>query len=58
LQNGFLEATPWIHLDIASLTSIEDSRPYVAKGLSGFAVRSILEWVRSYPQSAANWSAV
>jgi leucyl aminopeptidase len=44
----FAEDAPWIHLDIAGLAWIEDSRPYVAKGPSGFAVRSILEWVRSY----------
>ena len=44
----FAEDTPWIHLDIAGLAWIEDSRPYIAKGPSGFAVRSILEWVRSY----------
>jgi leucyl aminopeptidase len=44
----FAEDTPWIHLDIAGLAWIEDSKPYIAKGPSGFAVRSILEWVRSY----------
>jgi leucyl aminopeptidase len=44
----FAEDTPWIHLDIASLAWIEDSRPYIAKGPSGVAVRSILEWVRSF----------
>ena len=27
---------------------VEDSQPYIAKGPSGVAVRSILEWVRSY----------
>ena len=44
----FAGDTPWIHLDIAGLAWIEDSRPYIAKGPSGIAVRSILEWVRSY----------
>jgi leucyl aminopeptidase len=44
----FAEDTPWIHLDIAGLAWIEDSKPYIAKGPSGVAVRSILEWVRSY----------
>jgi leucyl aminopeptidase len=44
----FAEDTPWIHLDIAGLAWIEDSKPYIAKGPSGAAVRSILEWVRSY----------
>ena len=44
----FAEDTPWIHLDIAGMAWIEDSRPYIAKGPSGVAVRSILEWARSY----------
>jgi leucyl aminopeptidase len=44
----FAEDTPWIHLDIAGIAWIEDSKPYIAKGPSGIAVRSILEWVRCY----------
>jgi leucyl aminopeptidase len=44
----FAEDTPWIHLDIAGVAWVEDSRTYIAKGPSGIAVRSILEWVRSY----------
>jgi leucyl aminopeptidase len=44
----FAEDTPWIHLDIAGLAWVEESKPYIAKGPSGVAVRSILEWVRSY----------
>jgi leucyl aminopeptidase len=44
----FAEETPWIHLDIAGVAWVEDSRPYIAKGPSGVGVRSILEWVRSY----------
>ena len=44
----FAEDTPWIHLDIAGVAWFEESKPYIAKGPSGTAVRSILEWVRSY----------
>ena len=44
----FAEDTPWIHLDIAGLAWEEEKKPYIAKGPSGVAVRSILEWVRSY----------
>ena len=44
----FAEDTPWIHLDIAGLAWVEDAKPYIAKGPSGIAVRSILEWVRSF----------
>jgi leucyl aminopeptidase len=44
----FAEDVPWIHLDIAGVAWVEESRPHIAKGPSGIAVRSILEWVRSY----------
>jgi leucyl aminopeptidase len=46
----FASDTPWIHLDIAGMAWFEDTKPYLAKGPSGFGVRSILEWVRSYEQ--------
>ena len=46
--HAFAEDTPWIHLDIAGVAWVEDSRPFVAKGPSGVGVRSILEWVRGY----------
>jgi leucyl aminopeptidase len=49
--HAFAEDTPWIHLDIAGLAWIEEKKPYIAKGPSGVAVRSILEWVRSYQSS-------
>jgi len=44
----FAEDTPWIHLDIAGLAWTEEAKPWMAKGPSGFAVRTITEWVRSY----------
>ena len=44
----FAEETPWVHLDIAGMAWVEDSKPYIAKGASGVAVRSVLEWVRSF----------
>ena len=44
----FAEDTPWIHLDIAGLAWNDEGGPHIAKGPSGFAVRSIVEWVRSY----------
>ncbi len=43
----FAEDTPWIHLDIAGQAWIDDARSYIAKGPSGVAVRSIVEWVRA-----------
>jgi leucyl aminopeptidase len=44
----FAEDTPWIHLDIAGVAWSEEQKPWMAKGPSGIAVRSIAEWVRSY----------
>ena len=44
----FVEDTPWIHLDIAGVAWAEEAKPYMAKGPSGVAVRSIVEWARNW----------
>ena len=44
----FVGETPWIHLDIAAMAWNDETKPWLAKGPSGIAVRSIVEWVRSY----------
>jgi leucyl aminopeptidase len=44
----FVGDTPWVHLDIAGCAWNDDVKPGIAKGPTGIAVRSILEWVRSY----------
>jgi len=44
----FAEDTPWLHLDIAGLAWIDENKPWIAKGPSGVAVRSIVDWVRSF----------
>jgi len=44
----FVGDTPWIHLDIAGLAWMEENKPWIAKGPSGIAVRSIAEWVRNF----------
>jgi leucyl aminopeptidase len=44
----FAGDTPWVHLDIAGTAWNEEKKPWIAYGPSGVAVRSILEWVRSY----------
>jgi leucyl aminopeptidase len=44
----FVGETPWIHLDIAATTWLDDPKPWQSKGPSGIAIRSITEWVRSY----------
>jgi leucyl aminopeptidase len=40
----FVGETPWIHLDIAGTAWVEDNKPWIAKGPSGIAVRSIVEF--------------
>ena len=44
----FAEDTPWIHLDIAGTAWMEDQKPWIAKGPSGIAVRSLVEFVRDF----------
>jgi leucyl aminopeptidase len=44
----FVGDTPWIHLDIAGMAWMEENKPWIAKGPSGVAVRSIVEWVRNF----------
>jgi leucyl aminopeptidase len=44
----FVGETSWVHLDIAGMAWNEAAKPWVAYGPSGVAVRSIVEWVRSY----------
>src|SRR5579871_3016245 len=44
----FAEDTPWLHLDIAGTAWTEDAKPWIAKGPSGIAVRSLVEFVRSF----------
>lgn len=44
----FVEDKPWIHLDIAGTAWIEDGKPFIAKGPSGIAVRSLIEFVRGF----------
>ena len=44
----FVGDTPWIHLDIAAMAWNDEAKPWLASGPSGIAVRSIVEWVRSY----------
>ncbi|MGH9533135.1 MAG: M17 family metallopeptidase, partial [Terriglobales bacterium] len=44
----FAEETPWIHLDIAGTAWMEEQKPWIAKGPSGIAVRSLVEFVRGF----------
>jgi leucyl aminopeptidase len=47
----FAEDTPWMHLDIAGTAWMEDNKPWIAKGPSGIAVRSLIEFVRDFANS-------
>ena len=44
----FAGETPWIHLDIAGTAWAEEAKPWLPKGPTGIAVRSIVEWVKTY----------
>ena len=48
----FVEDTPWIHLDIAGVAWMEENKPWIAKGPSGIAVRSLVEFVRDWAENA------
>jgi leucyl aminopeptidase len=44
----FVDDKPWIHLDIAGTAWVDEAKPFIAKGPSGVAVRSLIEFVRSF----------
>ena len=44
----FAEDTPWLHLDIAGTAWLEENKPWIAKGPSGIAVRSLVEFAREF----------
>jgi leucyl aminopeptidase len=49
----FAEDTPWIHLDIAGVAWMEENKPWIAKGPSGTAVRTLVEFVRGYERGGS-----
>jgi leucyl aminopeptidase len=50
----FAEDTPWIHLDIAGTAWMDDNKPWIAKGPSGIAVRSLIEFALEFGNSEKN----
>ena len=40
----FAEDTPWIHLDIAATCWVDEGKPWLAKGPTGVAIRSIVDF--------------
>src|SRR3954465_9513027 len=49
----FVDDTPWIHLDIAGVAWMEQDKSWIAKGPSGIAVRSLVEFVRGFAENGA-----
>ena len=41
----FAEETPWVHLDIAGTAWENDRKPYAARGPSGVAIRTLINYV-------------
>ncbi|MBV9669970.1 MAG: aminopeptidase, partial [Acidobacteriales bacterium] len=44
----FVEDRPWIHLDIAGTAWNDENKAHLAKGPTGVAVRTLVEFVRSF----------
>jgi leucyl aminopeptidase len=44
----FVGETPWIHLDLAGTAWNDEEKPYMPKGPSGIAVRSLVEFATTY----------
>ncbi|HEX4312103.1 MAG TPA: leucyl aminopeptidase [Acidobacteriaceae bacterium] len=44
----FAEDVPWLHLDIAAVAWNDDAKPWLASGPTGTAMRSVVEWIRSF----------
>jgi len=44
----FAEDTPWVHLDIAYMAHREKDRPDLARGATGFGVRTLVELVENW----------
>ena len=44
----FAEDTPWIHLDIAGTADLPEAKPWIAKGPTGIALRSLVEFISKF----------
>jgi len=40
----FVDNTPWVHLDIAGTAWNDDEKPYLPKGPTGVAMRTLVEF--------------
>ncbi len=48
----FVEGKPWVHLDIAGVAWLEEAKPWMAKGPTGFPVRTLVELARNWAAGA------
>jgi len=48
----FAEDTPWVHLDIAGTAWENDRKPYMAKGPTGVAIRTLVNYVCNHAAKA------
>lgn len=44
----FVGETPWVHLDIAGMAWLDEAKPYVAKGPTGFGMRTFVQLAVSW----------
>ncbi|MEI7555480.1 leucyl aminopeptidase [Candidatus Chlorohelix sp.] len=44
----FTGEVPWIHIDIAGIAYTEGEKPYLAKGSSGYIIRSVVDFVLAH----------
>jgi leucyl aminopeptidase len=45
----FVEGKPWVHLDIAGTAWLDEGKPFLAKGPTGFPVRTMVSLATSWP---------
>jgi len=48
----FVGDTPWVHLDIAGTAWLEEAKPWMAKGPTGIAVRTLVHFVEHFSTSS------
>lgn len=41
----FVDKTPWIHIDMANVSDFDKTKGYTVKGMSGFGVRNLVQFV-------------
>jgi len=52
----FVDETPWIHLDIAGTAWVDENKAWIAKGPSGIAVRTLVEFAQDFARTGASWA--